>query len=399
MKWFRLYHDMPADRKLLKFSAQQKWAWVVLLCVASESKQRGYVLNESDDEMAEYCDFDSPQDYQFFLDKLRQKGMIEHCSGGFKISHWEERQYEKESDKPNAVRERVRRHREKKKLENETPCNALHQQSNALVTPCNVPDTDTDPDQIQIADPEKEQIKDPYKSPSATAAPPNPEPLLSSLRESENTLDVDFWEEVVQSTPRSDSQNPPSRTPENNGQELIVEYDTPQPLLGAFKQGKSDSNAKTQEQTSLLLFSSTGVAVYSAAPETISQKKKTRKKTEYTADFEQFWAIYPRNEDKLKAFTSWQKIDFEEVSLDLILNSLRKQMVYHFDVQRKDISFFKMAVTWINNECWNNKVPDSRLTEIKPKTAAEIRDEEKQREREARQAEFYRLRELDRESP
>ena len=84
MKWFRLYHDLPNDRKLRKFSSQQKWAWVVLLCLASESKQRGFILGEDEEILAEDCGFDSIQDYQFFLDKLRQQGMIEPIEGGLK---------------------------------------------------------------------------------------------------------------------------------------------------------------------------------------------------------------------------------------------------------------------------------------------------------------------------
>jgi hypothetical protein len=93
MKWFRLYHDLPHDRKLRKFSSQQKWAWVVILCLASESKQRGLILGEDEDALAEDCGFNCTQDYQYFLDKLRQQDMIEPIEGGLKITHWNERQF------------------------------------------------------------------------------------------------------------------------------------------------------------------------------------------------------------------------------------------------------------------------------------------------------------------
>jgi hypothetical protein len=92
MKWFRLYHDLPHDRKIRKFSAQQKWAWVVLLCLASESKQRGLILGEDEDVLSEDCGFDCAQDFQYFLDKLRQQGMIEHIEGGIKVVRWDKRQ-------------------------------------------------------------------------------------------------------------------------------------------------------------------------------------------------------------------------------------------------------------------------------------------------------------------
>jgi hypothetical protein len=93
MKWFRLYHDLPHDRKIRRFSSEQKWAWVVLLCLASESKQRGLILGEDEDVLAEDCGFKCVQDYQYFLDKLRQQDMIEHVNGGIKITHWDERQF------------------------------------------------------------------------------------------------------------------------------------------------------------------------------------------------------------------------------------------------------------------------------------------------------------------
>lgn len=111
MKWFRLYHDLPNDRKLRKFNPQQKWAWVVLLCLASESKERGTVFDRDQEDTADYCGFECTQDYLYFLDKLRQKEMIEPVQGGYKITHWEDRQYIKPSDSPEKTRERKRKQR------------------------------------------------------------------------------------------------------------------------------------------------------------------------------------------------------------------------------------------------------------------------------------------------
>ncbi|MBT9158871.1 MAG: hypothetical protein DDT26_00119 [Dehalococcoidia bacterium] len=115
MKWFRLYHDLPNDRKLRRFSTEHKWAWVVLLCLASESQKRGYVLGEDAADIADYCGFECVQDYQFFLDKLRQKDMITPVEGGFQITNWEARQYTKPSDLPENTRHRKRKQREKQK--------------------------------------------------------------------------------------------------------------------------------------------------------------------------------------------------------------------------------------------------------------------------------------------
>ena len=118
MEWFRLYHDLPNDRKLRKFTPQQKWAWVVLLCVASDSKERGLIIGEDEDDLADYCGFECTQDYQYFLDRLRQKEMISPVAGGIKISNWGNRQFSSDSST-----ERVRAHRNRKATEREQSCN------------------------------------------------------------------------------------------------------------------------------------------------------------------------------------------------------------------------------------------------------------------------------------
>jgi hypothetical protein len=135
--WFKLHHDLPDDIKLRRFTPQEKWAWVVLLCLASKGKKRGEV-SADDEDIADYCEFNCTQDWLYFRDKLIGKGMAEiGPDGTLLILHWEDRQHDKPSDKPEAVKERVRKHRAKKKAEKEareTPCNALHGSGNAKET-------------------------------------------------------------------------------------------------------------------------------------------------------------------------------------------------------------------------------------------------------------------------
>ena len=135
MTWFKLHHDLPDDIKLRRFAPQEKWAWVVLLCLASKSSTRG-IIHADDDDIAEYCEFNCTQDWLYYRDKLIAKGMLEiDASGGLAILHWADRQYDKPSDRPEAVKARVDKHRAKQKAvkeQSETPCNALHNESNAL---------------------------------------------------------------------------------------------------------------------------------------------------------------------------------------------------------------------------------------------------------------------------
>jgi hypothetical protein len=133
--WFKLHHEMPDDIKLRKFTPEEKWAWVALLCLASKSPERGVVAAESED-IADYCEFKTNQDWLYYRDKLIIKGMIEiNADGNIEIVHWIDRQHEKPSDRPEAVKERVARHRAKKKNAVVTPCNALLDACNAGVTP------------------------------------------------------------------------------------------------------------------------------------------------------------------------------------------------------------------------------------------------------------------------
>jgi hypothetical protein len=149
MKWFRLYHDLPNDRKLKRFTTEQKWAWVVLLCVASESSQRGLIHDEDEEDLSDHCGFESKQDFQYFLDKLRQKGMIEHTERGIKIVHWEERQYSKPSDLPEATKQRKRKQREKERViqnQNVTRDIDVTLTGHGVMSRHTDPDSETDPD-------------------------------------------------------------------------------------------------------------------------------------------------------------------------------------------------------------------------------------------------------------
>ena len=161
--WFKLHHELPDDIKLRRFTPQEKWAWVVLLCLASKGKTRG-VIDADDDDIAEYCEFNSTQDWLYFRDKLIAKGMLEiGGSGCLEILHWKDRQYDKPSDRPEAVNARVRKHRESKKAkqakQSETPCNALPSPCNADETPQTRSDK-TRSDKTRSEEKRSEEIKE-----------------------------------------------------------------------------------------------------------------------------------------------------------------------------------------------------------------------------------------------
>lgn len=150
ISWFKLHHELPDDIKLRRFTPQEKWAWVALLCLASRNSDRGKI-NADNDDIAEYCEFNCTQDWLYFRDKLIAKGMLEIDSdGNLAVLHWEDRQYEKPSARPEAVKARVAKHRAGKKAKETDKNNTPVTPSNAGVTPQIRSDqTREDPDQTR----------------------------------------------------------------------------------------------------------------------------------------------------------------------------------------------------------------------------------------------------------
>jgi hypothetical protein len=86
--WLKLDHNIITDVKLRRFNSKEKWAWITLLCLASQNEDdRGVVKDELED-IADLCDY-GKQDFQYLLDKFKTKGMIEFSAGQIKIINWE----------------------------------------------------------------------------------------------------------------------------------------------------------------------------------------------------------------------------------------------------------------------------------------------------------------------
>jgi hypothetical protein len=117
MTWYKLHHEIIDDIKIRRFTPQEKWAWIVLLSLASKSSDRGFIVADNDD-LADYCEFSCIQDWLYYRDKLIAKGMIEiAATGNLAICHWKDRQSGKPSDSPERIKERVAKSRAKKKNE------------------------------------------------------------------------------------------------------------------------------------------------------------------------------------------------------------------------------------------------------------------------------------------
>jgi hypothetical protein len=114
--WFKLDHHVIDDIKLRKFTPQEKWAWITLLCLSSQSDDRG-LINAEIEDIADLCNYET-QDFKYLLDKFKTKGMIDYSNGAIKIVNWEKRQHTKPSDLPESTRKRKAKQRAKQKAEN-----------------------------------------------------------------------------------------------------------------------------------------------------------------------------------------------------------------------------------------------------------------------------------------
>jgi hypothetical protein len=183
MTWFKLHHEIIDDIKIRRFSAQEKWAWIVLLSLASKSSDRGKVTADNED-LADYCEFNSTQDWLYYRDKLIAKGMIEiNATGGLTIVHWNDRQAKKPSDDPSRVKERVTRSRAKRKSETASQSQEDVTRYKALQVECNA---DVSPQKRERSDQNRSELD--LEKEISYAQENNFENLQDDLQDSENSL-------------------------------------------------------------------------------------------------------------------------------------------------------------------------------------------------------------------
>lgn len=72
-------------------------------------------------------------------------------------------------------------------------------------------------------------------------------------------------------------------------------------------------------------------------------------KNDFDEKFDDFWAVYPRRENKQSARRAFKQAIKTETLESIIAGALR----YREDPNR-DPAFTKHAATWLNNQCWND---------------------------------------------
>lgn len=120
MPWLKLYTEIRTDPKMQALSDAEFRVWINLLCLAAESKVRGVICIDQGvpypDEALARAMYTDPDTLKGALAKFIKLRMVEIDDDGIiYLINFDARQYDKPSDRPEAVRDRVRKHREKKK--------------------------------------------------------------------------------------------------------------------------------------------------------------------------------------------------------------------------------------------------------------------------------------------
>lgn len=125
MNWFRLYHEARNDAKLRTLSDAQFRVWFNLLCLASEQRERGTIQDYDKDLLSIEVAGGDGDLLQGALRQLQRLRIIHDDGTAIVFCNFMDRQYDKPSDRPTAVKERVTKHRSVSNKEGETPSNAM----------------------------------------------------------------------------------------------------------------------------------------------------------------------------------------------------------------------------------------------------------------------------------
>ena len=129
LPWFRMYSEARMDLKLATLSDSEFRTWFRLLCLAAEQDERGTIPPMTQYKLTVECGGGDLALLQSTLQKLVSLDIITLQDNEITFIHFGERQYDSPSQLPSAVGNRVRKHREMKRLV--TSCNDDVTTSNA----------------------------------------------------------------------------------------------------------------------------------------------------------------------------------------------------------------------------------------------------------------------------
>lgn len=122
LPWIKMWLESLDDPKLTRLSLAERGAWWGLLELAGKCDAGGKILSGSVgldmDEIADALHIKTGEDRQSLesmITKMEKRGSLKWNDDILVIVHWEERQRIPPSARPEAIADRVRRHRERRK--------------------------------------------------------------------------------------------------------------------------------------------------------------------------------------------------------------------------------------------------------------------------------------------
>jgi hypothetical protein len=174
MPWFRMHHEARTDAKLRTLADDEFRVWFNLLCYAAEQDNRGRIECADDFLLAIEVAGGDQELMVRVLHKLARLRII--CWDGdeddpgdtLTFINFDDRNYDKPSDHPDRVAERVRRHRAK----NETPDDADETPTTKEVTPLKRDVTPSnDPDKIRVEEIREDKTRQEERKERTSASP------------------------------------------------------------------------------------------------------------------------------------------------------------------------------------------------------------------------------------
>lgn len=112
LPWFRMWTEARNDSKLDALNDREFRIWWKLLCYAAESEPRGQVDYIDPEFVAMELRINSDE-LDSAISRMVRLRLVERSDLAVMFSAFDDRQYDKPSDKPDAIKERVRRSRAK----------------------------------------------------------------------------------------------------------------------------------------------------------------------------------------------------------------------------------------------------------------------------------------------